>query len=495
MTIDFLTLSLVFLFFIMWKYYHGHKKSSNFPPGPFPLPIIGNILQLGQNPHQSFAKLSKIYGPLMHLKFGSMHTIVVSSPEMAKELIQKHDLAISTRAVPEAARALNHHTASLAWLPIGSQWRTLRKICNENMFSTHSLDASQRLRLEKLQQLRDYVQGCCNSGRVVNIGEVAFVTSLNSISSSLFSIDFANFDTDFAQEMKEAIQGVMKILGTPNLADYFPVLSLIDPQGIKRETEVYGKKILAIFDEIISQRLKSRCISSSSPKKDDFLEVLLDLHQENESKFSFNDIKHLLIDLFVAGTDTSTDTVQWAMTELIRNPDKMLKAKNEISKIVGENKQQVEESDISKLPYLRAVIKETFRYHPVSPFLVPHKAKEEIKMNGHIIPKNAQVLVNLWAIGRDTRVWPNANSFEPERFLDNKIDYKGRDFELIAFGSGRRMCPGMPLAHRMVHLMVAHLIHNFNWKLEPGPKELDMSEKFGLSLHKTVPLMAIPFKP
>ncbi|KAI3465332.1 hypothetical protein Pfo_021995 [Paulownia fortunei] len=169
-------------------------------------------------------------------------------------------------------------------------------------------------------------------------------------------------------------------------------------------------------------------------------------------------------DLIVAGADTTADSVQWAMTELLRNPEKMSKAKEELRTFIGENK-QVEESDISKLPYLHAVIKETFRCHPAGPFLIPHKAEANIEINGYMVPKDAQILVN------------------PERFLDGKIEYRGHDFEFITFGSGRRICQGLPLAHLM-------------WKLEPGmkPEELDLNELFGLSLHKAVPLKAFPFK-
>ncbi|KAL7155032.1 hypothetical protein ABFS83_03G046600 [Erythranthe nasuta] len=183
------------------------------------------------------------------------------------------------------------------------------------------------------------------------------------------------------------------------------------------------------------------------------------------------------------------------MTELLSNPKIMLKAKNELRTVIGENK-QVEESDISKLPYLRAVIKETFRFHPIAPFLIPHKANANVEMNGYIVPKDAQILVNIWAMGRDSSIWSNPDMFETERFLDNKIDYKGHDFEFIPFGSGRRICPGMPLAHIMMHLMVASLIHNFEWKLEPGmkPDELDLNEMLWFSLHKAVPLKAFPVK-
>lgn len=181
------------------------------------------------------------------------------------------------------------------------------------------------------------------------------------------------------------------------------------------------------------------------------------------------------------------------MMELLINPEKMACAKNELRSIIGEKK-QVQESDIPRLPYLRALIKETFRYHPAAPLLIPHRAEDDVEINGYTIPKDTQVLVNVWAMGRDSSIWWNPGTFEPERFLDSEIDFKGQDFELIPFGSGRRMCPGLALVDRMLHLTVASLIHNFDWKLEAGvkPEELDTSEKFGLSLHKAVPLKAIP---
>lgn len=183
------------------------------------------------------------------------------------------------------------------------------------------------------------------------------------------------------------------------------------------------------------------------------------------------------------------------MTELLRNPDKMANAKKELTSIIGAKK-QVEESDLSKLPYFQALIKETYRLHPAGPLLVPHKAESQVEISSYTIPKNTQILINVWAIGRDPRVWPNPNSFQPERFLNTKIDFKGHDFQLIPFGSGRRMCPGLALADRMLQLTVAYLIHNFDWKLQPGikPEEIDMTEKFGLALNKAVPLMAIPTK-
>lgn len=199
-------------------------------------------------------------------------------------------------------------------------------------------------------------------------------------------------------------------------------------------------------------------------------------------------------DLFVAGTETTSATVEWAMAELMRNPEKMQKARAEVRQVLGQSK-LVQESDISRLPYLQALIKETFRLHPIGTVLV-RQAEADIEFDQYIVPKDAQLLVNLWGIGRDPSLWLNPDSFVPERFLDSEIDVKGQHFELLTFGTGRRICLGLPLAHRMLHLMIASLLHNYDWKLEDDmkPEEMDMSEKFGLTVQKALPLKCIPIR-
>ncbi|XP_011069681.1 ferruginol synthase-like [Sesamum indicum] len=497
---DLIASFLLLLLTLIWAYFHllnsnsRNKRSGKLPPGPYPFPIIGSILQLGQNPHQKFTELSKTYGPLMYLKLGSVDTIVVSSPEITKEILQTHDQAFPLRMITAATRALDHHTESVALLPMGSQWRKLRKICKEQMFSTQPLYASQGLRQEKLQKLLQYVQECCVNGRAVDIGHAAFVTSLNFISNTLFSLDFADYNTGSTQELEEIIHRLMTVFACPNLGDYFGFLGLLDPQGIKREAEFCMGKLLANFDSIIDQRAEAS--RNSQARKTDLLEVLLEISQGNQAELTRNTMKHLLLDLFVAGADTTSVTVEWAMTELLRNPQVMSKLKMEVRTVVGANK-QVEESDISKLPYLQAVIKESTRYHPPGPFLMRRKDGDDLEIKNYVIPKNSVILINIWAIGRDPRIWPNPDSFEPERFLNREVDFKSHDFELTPFGAGRRICPGQPLAYRMVHLTVASLIQNFDWEFEPGitPQDVDLNEKFGVSLKKAIPLKAVPTKP
>ena len=183
------------------------------------------------------------------------------------------------------------------------------------------------------------------------------------------------------------------------------------------------------------------------------------------------------------------------MAELLCNPDKMKLAQAELQEIIGKGS-PVEEPDIMRLPYLQAVVKETLRLHPAVPFLVPRKADSDVSLCGFTVPKNAQVLVNVWAIGKDPEIWHNPNSFQPERFLGSERDVKGRDFELIPFGAGRRICPGLPLATRMIPLMLGSLIHEFNWELEgqTPPEKMDMEERFGFSLVRAQHLRAIPLR-
>lgn len=196
--------------------------------------------------------------------------------------------------------------------------------------------------------------------------------------------------------------------------------------------------------------------------------------------------------MFLAGTETTSSTIEWAMTELLRNPGTMRKAKSEISSLLGPTA-KLEENHIDHLPYLQAVIKETLRLHPPIPFLIPRRATRDTTFMGYAVPKDTQVFVNVWAIGRDEECWEDALSFEPDRFLGAKTDYKGQHFELIPFGAGRRMCAGLALGHRMLHFVLASLLREFDWKLE-SPLDVNMDERMGITVGKLHPLKAIPSK-
>ncbi|KAH9697139.1 cytochrome P450 family 76 subfamily C polypeptide 7 [Citrus sinensis] len=444
---------LVFtLVWVMALSFISSGKRKGLPPGPRPYPVIGNLLELGGKPHKSLAKLAKIHGPIMSLRLGQVTTVVISSPSMAKAILKEHDSLFCDRKVPESilSQPYQHHEFSLVWLPVSPLWRSLRKICNMHIFTNQKLDANQDLRRKKIKDLLAYVEENCS-----------------------------------------AVWGIMEEAGKPNLSDHFPLLKMLDLQGIRRRNTLYSGKMFEVLDRLIDQRLKQRqehgCSISTESK--DTLDTLLNIIQEKSVEFDTKHIKHLLADLFIAGNDTTSITMEWAMAELLHNPKVLSKAKLELKQTVGKGN-PIDESDIARLPYLQAVVKETFRLHPAVPLLIPRKASEGVEIASVTVPKGAQVFVNVWAIGRDENIWDNPHSFKPERFLGSDVDFKGQNFELIPFGAGRRICPGLPLAIRMLYLMLGSLINSFDWKLED--ESMDMKEKFGLTIQKAKPLRAVP---
>ncbi|KAJ1427619.1 Cytochrome P450 [Sesbania bispinosa] len=437
------------------------------------------------------ASLAKIHGPIMSLKLGQVTTIVMSSSETAKQVLQIHDQFLPNRKIPDAVRAANHDQYCLPFLPISHRWRDLRKICNNLLFSNKTLDASGELRRKKVLELFNDIHESMLKSEVVDIGRLVFKTTINLLSNTIYSEDLIH-SVDKAGEFKEVVANIMREVGRPNLADFFPVLKVIDPHGIRRRTGSYFWKLLTIFKGLVDQRVKLRK-QSGYCTKNDMLDALLE-NVDAEEMYK-DKIERLSLDLFVAGNDTVTTMVEWTMAELFRNPDVMSRAKAELEQTVGKCN-MVEESDIGRLPYLNAIVKETFRLHPAGPLLLPRKGEVDLEINGYIVPKGAEVLVNVWAIGRDPNLWVNPNVFSPERFLGSEIDFKGRSFELIPFGAGRRICPGLPLAIRLLFLMLGLLINCFDWELEGGikPKDMNMEEKFGLTLQKAQPVRVVPIK-
>uniref|UniRef100_A0A2N9EJQ7 Geraniol 10-hydroxylase n=1 Tax=Fagus sylvatica TaxID=28930 RepID=A0A2N9EJQ7_FAGSY len=431
---------------------HAFSRSKaipkKLPPGPKPFPVIGNLLELGNKPHKSLAKLAKTHGPIMSLKLGQVTTIVISSAAMSKEILQTHDQLLSNRTIPDALRAHKHDEFSLPFIPVSTRWRNLRRICLEQLFANKILDVNQDMRHKKVQDLLADTHQSSLTGESVDIGRAAFKTTLNLLSNTMFSVDLADPNSDRARVFKEIVWNIMKEVGRPNLADYFPVLKKIDPQGVRRRLTVHFGKMLDLFDRMINQRLQLRNVSGSNTNND-VLDTLLNISEENREEMDKTKIERLFLDLFVAGTDTTSATLEWAMAELLHNPETMSKAKAELEQgIVKGN--PVQESDIPRLPYLQAIVKETLRLHPSVPFLVPRKAEADVEISGYIIPKGSQVLVNAWAIGRDPKL--------------------------------------------MGQCRIIYARETFDWKLEDGVKPMDMNmdDKFGITLQRAYPLIAFP---
>ena len=260
-----------------------------------------------------------------------------------------------------------------------------------------------------------------------------------------------------------------------------------------------GKTLDVVLEKIIQEHEQIPSGPQSCEK--DFIDMLLSLmnqpmnpHDENSCKIDRRVIKAIIIDMITATYDTSAISIEWTISELLRHPQIMKQVQDELERVIGMNR-MVEETDLANLTYLSMVIKESFRLHPVAPFLIPRESMEDIEISGYYIPKKSLVIINSWAIGRDPYVWSdNVEEFYPKRFINSNIDLKGRHFQLIPFGSGRRGCPGLQLGLTTVTYVLAQLLHSFDWVLPNGmlPNDLDMSEKFGLSMPRAKHLLAMP---
>ncbi|KAG6636985.1 flavonoid 3'-monooxygenase CYP75B137-like [Carya illinoinensis] len=497
------TLFVIFtLSWYVWIYSKSNKVTPPLPPGPRGLPLVGNLLSLDPELHSYFAGLAQKHGPILKLRLGNKLGIVVTSPSLAREVLKDHDVNFANRDVPAAARALAYDGSDIVWTPYGPEWRMLRKVCVLKMLSNATLDSVYTLRRKQVRETVAYFYS--RVGSPVNIGEQMFLTVLKVITNMLWGGTVeGEKSASLGSEFREVVSEMTEHLGKPNISDFYPSLARFDLQGIVGKMARLARRFDRIFDVMIDQRLKinkedgSRSAAEdilSGKESEDFLQFLLKLKDEGDSKtpLTMLHLKALLMDMVVGGTDTSSNTIEFAMAEIMSKPEVMNKAQQELADVVGKEN-IVEESHIHKLTYLHAVMKETLRLHPVLPLLVPHCPSETCTVGGYTIPKGSRVFVNVWAIQRDPAIWENPLEFDPQRFFNSsKWDYTGSDFNYFPFGSGRRICAGTAMAERMVMYSLATLLHSFDWKLPPGDQKLDLSEKCGIVLKKKNPLFAIP---
>ncbi|XP_058085378.1 flavonoid 3'-monooxygenase CYP75B137-like [Magnolia sinica] len=487
-----ITISALVLVIACYAWAKINSRRPALLPGPRGLPLVGYLPFLKPDIHRSFTELAQTYGPIMNVQLGRKLCVVISSPGLAKEVLKDHDVTFANRDTTAAALAISHGGSGIGFNSYGPEWRMLRKVAAQEMMSNTVLDSYYELRRREVRQtVRDLY---AKMGTPINISNTNFQTILNVVTSMLWG---GSLDGDRRRavmaEFEHVIQKAVELLGIPNVSDLFPVVAWLDLQGVVRRMKRLSEWLDRIFDSVIDQQTRLSGVEEKGKSKD-FLQLLLQLKDAEDLKtpLTLDHVKAVLADLVAGATETTSTTVEWAMTKLIENPEIMRKVQEELDEVVGMN-DTVEESHWPKLHYMRAVIKETLRLYPPLPFLVPRTPSQPCIVGGYMVPMGARVMVNAWAIQRDPEVWDNPLEFRPERFFStsSRFDWHGNDFRYIPFGSGRRVCVGITMAERMLMFVLAEMLHSFDWQLPEGTK-LDFTEKFGIVLKKTIPLIVIP---
>ncbi|XP_021719925.1 cytochrome P450 71A26-like [Chenopodium quinoa] len=483
---------ILFLLFLYKWLQLTTVSRKNLPPSPPKLPILGNIHQLGTQPHRSLRSMSEKYGELMMIQLGSMPTIVVSSARAAREIMVTHDIAFASRPMSKKGERLLYNYKDIVGSPYGEYWRQMKSICVLHLLSNKRVRSFRIVREEETAFLIEKIRLAESSP--VNLSEM-FVEFTNDL---ICRVAFGRkyIGTEGGINFKKIMKEFNRLLAEFNVGDCIPWLAWIDKlNGWDAKVDNIAKEFDRFLEKVVKEhqdRLDEK--GDSDEKVKDFVDVLLDVQKDQTAHFPIDrdSVKALILDMFIAGTDTTSTLLEWAMTELLRHPKSMKKLQEEVKEITGDGV-DVTEDDLEHMKYLKAVVKETLRLHLSVPLLIPRQSTQDIEICGYNIPARTGVIINGWAIHRDPASWDEPEKFNPERFLNSTTDFRGHDLHFIPFGAGRRMCPGISFAMASSQLLLANLMHKFDWKL-PGEAEgesVDMSESFGITMCRNTPLFVV----
>ncbi|RRT40558.1 hypothetical protein B296_00058459 [Ensete ventricosum] len=462
-SIPILVLSFLFLLLLIKKRGFTRCGSESHPPrrppGPWNLPFVGCMHHLvGQLPFRAFRELARKHGPLMLLRLGQVDVVVVSSREAAEEILKNQSVTFAARPELLATKFVFYGPNDIVWSPYGPYWRQLRKLCSVELLSARRIRSFSSIRTEEtLDLMRDIAW---SGGTPVNLTEKLFGLSNAVVCRAAFGKR-----REHRERFVPLIKNALVLSGGFGVADMFPSLKFID---ILSGANFRLRRLRRQLDETLGDIIKehegkaSAVSGDKADKVDNLVDVLLRLKDDPqlEVPLTMETVKGVIVDMFMAGTETSSTVVEWAMSELMRNPEIMERAQKEVRELAAQRRNRVEESDISELHYMKLIINETLRLHPPAA-LLPRLCRETCEVMGY---------------------WDDAESFKPERFRGRAMDFKGVDFEYLPFGAGRRICPGIGFGMATVELALAHLLLHFDWELPHGmrPEELDMCETMAL---------------
>ncbi|KAG5132865.1 hypothetical protein JHK82_024053 [Glycine max] len=481
-----LSYSLLFLvLFLTLKSLFQSRKLRNLPPGPPPLPIIGNLNLLEQPIHRFFQRMSKEYGNIVSLWFGSRLAVVISSPTAYQECFTKHDVALANRLPSLSGKYIFYNNTTVGSCSHGQHWRNLRRITALDVLSTQRVHSFSGIRSDETKRLvqrllaKNSKEGFARVEISSMFNDLTYNNIMRMISGKRFYGEESELkNVEKAREFRETVTEMLELMGVANKGDHLPFLRWFDFQNVEKRLKSISKRYDTILNEIIDEN------RSKKDRENSMIDHLLKLQETQPEYYTDQIIKGLALAMLFGGTDSSTGTLEWSLSNLLNHPEVLTKAKEELDTQVGQDR-LLNESDLPKLPYLRKIILETLRLYPPAPILIPHVSSEDITIEGFNVPRDTIVIINGWGMQRDPHLWNDATCFKPERF-----DVEGEEKKLVAFGMGRRACPGEPMAMQSVSFTLGLLIQCFDWK-RVSEEKLDMTENNWITLSRLIPLEAM----
>ncbi|KAJ4890366.1 Cytochrome P450 71A23 [Raphanus sativus] len=409
----------------------------------------------------------------MLVHFGVVPVLVISSAEVAREVLKTHDRVFASRPRSKVYEKVLYGDLHIGSAPYGDYWRKTRSVFVTHLLSNKLVQSFRDVRQEEVSLLMEKIRKS-DSSLPVNLSELFSRLTNDVVSRVALGRKFSGAGTDF----KELTERLLRLAR---------VLSGLSYHGLRG---LIGSAVWMVN----GKRLKMNLMSSSRKlfrimKMETDMGLISSMYYSPFRETRASGLKSN--DAFVGGTDSSSTLLEWEMTELLRHPNCLKRLQEEV-RTVCKDRSSVSEDDIKDMKYLNAVLKETLRLHPSIPLMIPHETIQDVNLRGHHIPAGTMVMINAWAIGREASTWGHdAESFRPERHLDSSADFRGQDFELIPFGAGRRICPGMPFALALNELALANLMLGFDWKSTEDQTETDVAESIGAVIRRKFPLYAI----
>ncbi|KAG0599533.1 hypothetical protein M758_12G159400 [Ceratodon purpureus] len=478
------------------------KSVSTLPPGPKPWPILGNLLALADGmPHHALQRLASKYGGIMYLRLGSVPCLIISTAAAAKEVFQTNDVSFSSRPKGLYFEIISDNYKTLVLTPYGPYWRQLRKFSSSELFSAKRHASYRGVREEELRNMLAILLETSEKGEAVNVKSWLYEVSANVMTRMLINKRYfgkGGASQEEKADFERLIAAMTRVDFAAVISDFIPNLTFLTKlqgynkifKGIRDDAIRIGGKMLEV--EKHRERAKERGSNDQDEYVPDFVDMLSEEPLDGGKPLPDEQLTLVLLELFNAGTETGSTTVEWAMAELILRPELLKQAQAELDTVVG-NDRLMQESDLPNLPFLQAIVKETFRLHPPAPLAPPRESFQPAQAYGYQIPAGTRLMLNLCAIHRDPAVYESPDEFIPQRFVDRpELNHlSGFDsYELIPFGVGRRMCPGYNLGNTLVTLMLGNLLHSYDWSLPHGQsiESFDMTESFGITVCRKEPL-------